>query len=83
MKDQKEAGKEAGSASEEKKAILRKESADLQLQFSSPKKDNGINSNERILELHKAGKSNMAIAKELGLGIGEVKLVIDLYEGMH
>lgn len=40
------------------------------------------NNNERILELHKAGKSNMAIAKELGLGIGEVKLVIDLFEGM-
>ena len=87
VKDQKEAGNEAGNESgndsEEKKAALRKESADLQLQFSSPKKDNGINSNERILELHKAGKSNMAIAKELGLGIGEVKLVIDLYEGMH
>lgn len=42
----------------------------------------GRNSNERILELHKAGKSNMAIAKELGLGIGEVKLVIDLFEGL-
>lgn len=42
----------------------------------------GRNNNERILELHKAGKSNMAIAKELGLGIGEVKLVIDLFEGM-
>lgn len=41
-----------------------------------------INSNERILNLHKEGKSNMAIAKELGLGIGEVKLVIDLYEGL-
>lgn len=44
--------------------------------------DNGRNSNERILELHKAGKSNMAIARELGLGLGEVKLVIDLFEGM-
>ena len=44
--------------------------------------DNGRNSNERILELHKAGKSNMAIAKELGLGLGEVKLVIDLFEGV-
>lgn len=40
------------------------------------------NSNERILELHKAGKSNMAIAKELGLGVGEVKLVIDLFKGL-
>lgn len=45
-------------------------------------KNSGRNSNERILELHKAGKSNMAIAKELGLGIGEVKLVIDLFEGL-
>lgn len=42
----------------------------------------GRNNNERILELHEAGKSNMAIAKELGLGIGEVKLVIDLFEGI-
>ena len=42
----------------------------------------GRNNNEKILELHNAGKSNMAIARELGLGIGEVKLVIGLYEGM-
>lgn len=40
------------------------------------------NNNEKILELHRLNKSNVAIAKELGLGIGEVKLVIDLYEGM-
>ncbi|MDE7342217.1 MAG: DivIVA domain-containing protein [Lachnospiraceae bacterium] len=51
------------------------------IQFANGK-NNGRNSNERILELHKAGKSNMAIAKELGLGIGEVKLVIDLFEGL-
>lgn len=51
----------------------------VDLQFD---KDNGRNSNERILELHKAGKSNMAIAKELGLGLGEVKLVLDLFEGI-
>lgn len=42
----------------------------------------GGNNNDRILEMHNAGKSNMAIAKELGLGIGEVKLVIDLYKGL-
>lgn len=40
------------------------------------------NSNEEILRLHKEGKSNVVIAKELGLGVGEVKLVIDLFEGM-
>lgn len=42
----------------------------------------GRNNNERILALHKEGKSNMVIARELGLGIGEVKLVIDLFEGI-
>ncbi|MCR4989359.1 MAG: hypothetical protein K6A38_00645 [Lachnospiraceae bacterium] len=45
-------------------------------------KSGGRNNNERILDLHAQGKSNMAIAKELGLGLGEVKLVIDLFEGM-
>lgn len=39
------------------------------------------NNNERILELASKGKSNVEIAKELGLGIGEVKLVIDLFKG--
>lgn len=41
------------------------------------------NHNERILEMHRMGRSNMAIAKDLGLGIGEVKLVIDLFENMQ
>ena len=34
--------------------------------------------NIQILEMHKTGKSNMVIARELGLGIGEVSLVIEL-----
>jgi len=38
------------------------------------------NNNDIILEMHKQGKSNMAIARSLGLGISEVKLVIDLFE---
>jgi hypothetical protein len=37
-----------------------------------------VSQNKQIIEMHKAGKSNMVIARELGLGIGEVKLVIDL-----
>ena len=40
----------------------------------------GSNNNDIILEMHKEGKSNMAIARTLGLGISEVKLVIDLFE---
>ena len=33
----------------------------------------------RILELHNLGKSNVAIARELNMGVGEVRLVIDLF----
>lgn len=64
-----------------RKDRLQENAASMDIQFTQGK-DNGRNSNERILELHKAGKSNMAIAKDLGLGLGEVKLVIDLFEGM-
>ena len=42
--------------------------------------ETGTNNNEKILEMHKQGKSNVTIAKELGLGVGEVNLVIDLFE---
>ena len=34
---------------------------------------------EKILELYKKGKSVREISRELGMGQGEVKLVIDLY----
>lgn len=53
--------------------------ANVEIMFAT--EGNEENSNDRILELHKQGKSNMAIARELGLGIGEVKLVIDLFKG--
>ena len=36
---------------------------------------------DMILEMHKAGLSILEIAKHLGLGVGEVKLVVDLYQG--
>lgn len=38
------------------------------------------NHNDRVLLLHEQGMSVVEIAKELGLGVGEVKLVIDLFE---
>lgn len=52
------------------------------LNFIPDGNDDGKNNNDMILALHKQGKSNVAIAKELGLGVGEVKLVIGLFEGM-
>lgn len=39
------------------------------------------NSNDIILEMYRNGSSIIDIAKQLGLGVGEVKLVIDLYQG--
>lgn len=40
--------------------------------------DNNIN--DIILQMKKNGMSIMEIARELGLGVGEVKLVVDLYQ---
>lgn len=54
----------------------------MNISFINESNAGGRNSNDRILELYKQGKSKVAIAKELGLGVGEVKLVIDLYRSM-
>ena len=45
------------------------------------KKRSIINNNDNILRLHKQGINDVEIAKQLGLGLGEVKLVIGLYKG--
>lgn len=75
--------KEVGSETENyEKSPASAEVPEVAVSLNTVGKTGGRNSNERILELHKAGKSNMAIARELGLGIGEVKLVIDLFEGI-
>ena len=44
-------------------------------------RDENGNHNEKILELFKQGKSYMDIARELGLGQGEVRLVVELFKG--
>ena len=38
------------------------------------------NSNQTILELYKQGKDKVQIARELGMGVGEVELVIGLFK---
>ncbi|MCR4891722.1 MAG: hypothetical protein K5989_06045 [Lachnospiraceae bacterium] len=42
----------------------------------------GNNRNDRVLELHSLGKSNVDIAKEMNMGVGEVNLIIDLFEAV-
>lgn len=38
-----------------------------------------MNHNQKILDMYREGKGAVEIAKELGLGVGEVKLVIGLF----
>ena len=49
------------------------EKADLDIENANSK-------HQKILKLYKEGLDNRTIAKQLGLGVGEVKLVVDLYK---
>lgn len=83
IKNKKSRAKKAAKGVEQKetKQIKETESNNVDIQFETGTQGSK-NNNDKILKLHNTGKSNMIIAKELGLGIGEVKLVIDLFEGM-
>ena len=78
--------KTAGTMAEEKTADTSQTESLIQpenspeIGFMGETVQEGQNNNEKILEMHRQGKSTVAIAKELGLGVGEVKLVIDLYK---
>ena len=78
--------KTAGTVAEEKTADASQTETLIQpenspeIGFMGETVQEGQNNNEKILEMHKQGKSTVEIAKELGLGVGEVKLVIDLYK---
>lgn len=63
--------------STKKKEETPKEQTEIQnIQF-----EKGATNNDKILKLNEMGFSNKDIAKQLNLGMGEVKLVIDLYKG--
>lgn len=72
----------AASAGKDMAEQITEKSTAMDISFTSDSNTEGRNCNEKILELHKQGKSKVAIAKELGLGVGEVKLVIDLYQSV-
>lgn len=54
----------------------------MDLNFMTEGQNVKANNNKQILQLYAQGKSTVAIAKELGLGVGEVKLVIDLHKNL-
>ena len=84
--DKTAADKTAGTMAEEKIADTSQTESLIQpenspeIGFMGETVQEGQNNNEKILEMHRQGKSTVTIAKELGLGVGEVKLVIDLYK---
>lgn len=67
--------KTAKKAPEAESLEQKQEDINVNIQF-----DKNINKNEAIIDMYKAGMSNKEIAKQLNLGIGEVKLVIDLFK---
>ena len=70
--------KEPSDASDSKKSKKSKRNTKKTVKRSADSIAYASKNTEDILRLYKEGKSNVAIAKELGIGVGEVKLVIDL-----
>lgn len=64
-------------------SVLHQEALNIDFSFddNEDEKENQRIRNEMIMKLHMNGKDNVEIAKELGVGIGVVKLVIGLYKG--
>ena len=71
--------KEPETVKEVEKTEASKEEVKKTEKTGSIRKREISNNNQMILDLYAKGKSNIEIAKELGLGIGEVRLVIDLF----
>ena len=81
----KDAGeKEPDKTSEE--ADLRKQPEDLKAQADTdpvedPDTENSASAKEKILERYRSGEDLKDVARDLGLGYGEVKLIVELYKG--
>lgn len=58
-----------------------KEMEDIPISEEKQEELENVDNKDMILEMHKAGLSILEIARHLGLGVGEVKLVVDLYQG--
>ena len=79
---------EIGESLEEAKESVVKETEEVKATEAEPatgemeEQPEQTNHNEKILALYSQGKSYVEIAKELGLGQGEVRLVVGLYKGV-
>ena len=49
--------------------------------METPEEERTVNVKEQILERYRAGEELKDVARDLGLGFGEVKLIVELYKG--
>ena len=68
---------------DENTASTVKEIQQSEAEEESVAEENANSKRDAVLKLHRQGKSEVEIAKTLGIGVGEVKLVIDLFKGMR
>lgn len=80
-KSSKETSKKQQPESEEQisKPEEKQQTEEVKIEDSAEILEEQMNNNQKILSLYQKGMSNIDIAKELNLGLGEVRLVIDLY----
>lgn len=71
---------EQGMAAPEPEAAVTEETAAAAGFHGDAESGDYVSNKEKIRSLHRQGKSPADIARELELGVGEVKLVIDLYQ---
>lgn len=64
----------------ESAAALDDETQAIENEHPSESEDE-VNVRDEILKLYEEGKDSVAIAKKLGMGVGEVRLILGLYKG--
>lgn len=57
-----------------------KEEREQEIIFGEGEKSEIVENKEKVLELYKQGRTNVEIARELNLGVGEVNLVLGLFK---
>ena len=70
----------AADKTEKTRTVADKKTQAVKPEAESRKHKEG-SANEMIIQMYKKGKSVLDISKELGIGQGEVKLMISLYGG--
>lgn len=80
MKNQESNGnRESNRNTSQIQESVREESAQ-ELVFGEEEKSEIVENKEKVLELYRQGKTNVEIARELNLGVGEVNLVLGLFK---